>query len=100
MGSRIKAEPVVFWGLLEGVGIAVLGLLALFEVVTLTEAQTGGVLLAIAAVGAVFAFLVRGQVTPIADPRDKAGNLLVPLVHAVEKALAADPADPPTGEGF
>lgn len=80
MFNRIKGEPVIFWGLLEGVAIATVGLLALFDVVSLTEAQTGGVLLFFAALGAVFAFLVRGQVTALVAPMDNDGNALVPAM--------------------
>ena len=84
MLDRIRNEPVVFWGLLEGVAIAVIGLLTLFEVVQWTEVQYGGVLLVIATVGGVFAFLVRRQVTPSANAKTSEGVALIPRTGSGE----------------
>lgn len=60
----IKREPAVFWGLLTAVAEAVVGLLLVFDVVDWTTTQVGSVMLVIAAVGGMFAFIVRSQVTP------------------------------------
>lgn len=66
--KRIKLEPVAFWTSLTTAAEAVIGLLLVFSVINWTGEQTGAVMLAIAALGGVFTFVARGQVTPVATP--------------------------------
>ncbi len=73
-----KNRPVVFWTLITGVAESIIGLLLIFETVTWTGAETGAVMLVLAAIGAMFTFITQGLVTPTANPRDDAGNPLTP----------------------
>ena len=77
MWTRIKSEPVAFCGLLSAVAVATLALLLVFDVIT--EEQTALILGLFAALGWFLTFLIRGVVTPIANPKNKVGNTLVPL---------------------
>jgi hypothetical protein len=76
--SFIKERPVVFWGLLTSVVSSVIGLLLIFNAVSWTGEQVGAIMLAISAFGAVFTFVVQGQVTPTNNPKDSGGNMLTP----------------------
>lgn len=89
MWTRIKFEPVAFWGLLSAVAVATLALLLAFDVITVTEEQIALILGLFAALGSVLTFLIRGIVTPIGNPKNKVGNPLVPL--------EGDSADTPPG---
>ena len=77
--GKIAARPVVFWGLVIQFVIASLALGMLFDWWSLTEEQTGGVLLIVALLGSFLTFFVQKQVTPLADPRDSEGQLLTPV---------------------
>ncbi len=81
MWTRIKSESVAFCGLLSAVAVATLALLLAFDLITVTEEQTALILGLFAALGSVLTFLVRGIVTPIANPKNKVGNPLVPFNH-------------------
>ena len=63
--SRIRQEPVVFWGTLTSLIEAIIGLLAIFGVINWTTEQMGAVMLVVAAVGTMFAFFVRSKVAPV-----------------------------------
>lgn len=78
MINFIKQRPVMFWGLLTSILEAVIGLLVVFEIWTLTAEQLAQIMLLIAVLGTMFTFLIQGQVTPTNNPRDDAGNMLTP----------------------
>jgi len=63
----LKREPV----LIQGVLLAVLNLLVVFNILHLTDVQLGAVNTAIAA---VLGFMVRKVVTPLSDPRTADGG--------------------------
>lgn len=75
---RLREEPVAFWATLDLVLKTGAAMLILFGVLTWTPEQTAGVLIFFAALGGVFAFIVRGKVTSSANPKDDAGNPLTP----------------------
>jgi len=85
----ITDRPVVFWGLLTSLASSVIGVLLIFMLITWTGEQVGAVMLSIAAFGAVFTFVVQGQVTPTNNPKDNAGNMLTP------GTIGSDEADLP-----
>ena len=62
--SFIKREPVVFWGLLTAIIEATLGLLVIFGLWTIDAEQLAAIMVLVAALGAMFTFIVRGQVSP------------------------------------
>jgi uncharacterized membrane protein YphA (DoxX/SURF4 family) len=74
----IRERPVVFWGLLTTLLESVIGLLLIFGVLVWTAEEVGAVMLAVAALGGVFTFVVQGQVTPMHNPKDDDGNPLTP----------------------
>ncbi len=76
--SFIRQRPVMFWGTLTTLASGIVGLLVIFEVVTMTAEQVAQIMLVLAAIGQMFIFLIQGQVTPTADPKDDAGNSLTP----------------------
>ena len=76
--SFVTDRPVVFWGLLTSLVSSVIGLLLIFDAVSWTGEQVGAIMLAVATFGAVFTFVVQGQVTPTNNPKDDAGNMLTP----------------------
>jgi hypothetical protein len=82
MRTILKREPVL-WQVLV---LALINLLVVFNVVHLTDVQLGGLNSALAA---VLGFIVRQQVTPLADPRTR-GNEPAELVP-VEQLSPADP---------
>jgi hypothetical protein len=65
MIDRIKAEPVVFAGLLTALVTALMGLAVGFEWVTWDSTQQGLILAVWAAFIAILTFLIRGKVTPV-----------------------------------
>ncbi len=67
MGTILKREPVLWQALI----FAIIILLVVFDVMRLTDVQLGAVN---AAVAAVLGFIVRQQVTPVADPRTRDGK--------------------------
>lgn len=67
MGTILKREPVLWQALI----FAIINLLVVFDVLQLTDVQLGTVN---SAVAAVLGFIVRQQVTPIADPRTRDGK--------------------------
>lgn len=66
-----KREPVLWQGLV----LATLNLLIVFGVIDVTEVQLGAINVFVAA---VLGFIVRSVVTPLARPRNSAGEDLVP----------------------
>jgi hypothetical protein len=64
-------EPVAIQGLI----MSFVNLLVVFAVLHLSDQQIGGINMFLAA---LLAFLARGAVTPVANPRDDKGNRLVP----------------------
>jgi hypothetical protein len=64
MGTILKREPVLWQALI----LAIINLLVVFDLLHLTDVQLGAVN---AAIAAVLGFIVRQQVTPLADPRTK-----------------------------
>lgn len=76
--SFIKDRPVVFWGSLTNLVESVIGLLLIFDVLGWSADQVGMVMVVVAAIGQMFVFLIQGQVTPTANPKDDAGNPLTP----------------------
>jgi hypothetical protein len=64
MGTILKREPVLWQTLI----LAIINLLVVFDILHLTDVQLGGVNTFVAA---VLGFIVRQQVTPLADPRTK-----------------------------
>ncbi len=74
----VRNEPVAFWATLDLVLKTGAAMLILFGTLTWTPEQTAGVLIFFAALGGVFAFVVRGKVTSTNNPRDDAGNVLTP----------------------
>ncbi len=87
--SFVRNRPVVFWGLLTTLIESVIGMLLIFETVDWTGAETGAVMLAVAALGGVFTFVTQGLVTPMYNPKDSAGNMLTP------GTIGSDEADLP-----
>lgn len=85
----IKDRPVVFWTLITAFAESIIGLLLIFEAVAWTGAQTGAVMLVLAALGGMFTFVTQGLVTPTNNPRDDAGNMLTP------GTIGSDEADLP-----
>jgi hypothetical protein len=85
MPTILKREPVVWQVLI----LASINLLVVFGVVHLTDVQLGGVNSFLAA---GLGFLVRQQVTPLADPRTRE-NQPAELV-AVKQRDVADAAQP------
>ncbi|NJM59326.1 MAG: hypothetical protein HC849_02560 [Oscillatoriales cyanobacterium RU_3_3] len=69
--KQIRQDPVLFQGLIQ----ALFPVLVTFGVLQLQDSQLG-VLYAFTA--ALLSFLTRTQVTPLSNPRDDAGNRLVP----------------------
>lgn len=65
-------EPVAIQALV----VAFINLLFVFSVIHLTVQQMGATNMFVVA---LLAFLARGAVTPVANPRDAEGNRLVPL---------------------
>ncbi len=65
-------EPVAVQGLI----LIFVNLLFVFSVIHLTVPQIGAINMFLVA---FFAFLARGAVTPVANPKDAEGNRLVPL---------------------
>lgn len=65
-------EPVAIQALV----VAFINLLFVFSVIHLTVQQMGATNMFLVA---LLAFLARGAVTPVANPRDAEGNRLVPL---------------------
>ena len=65
-------EPVAIQGLI----LAFVNLLFVFSVIHLTIQQIGAINMFLVA---FLAFLARGAVTPLANPKDADGNRLVPL---------------------
>lgn len=66
MIDRIRNEPAAAWGHVTVLLEAIIGVGILFNWWTWTDAQTGGVLLVLAALGSGLSWLVRSQVTPVA----------------------------------
>jgi phosphate/sulfate permease len=60
----IKREPVAFYGSLTSFVTAVVGLGLAFEWWNWSEVQIGAILTAWAAIGGIFTFIVRSQVSP------------------------------------
>ena len=77
----IKNEPVAFGGFVMSLFQAVIGLLIAFNV-NLTQAQQASIF---ALVGVMVTFtilmstIIRGEVTPVSNPRDNSNRKLVPL---------------------
>ncbi len=69
--NQIKQEPVMFQMVIQ----TLLPLLVAFGVVTLSEQRLGAIY---AFAAALLSFVARTQVTPLANPRDNAGNSLTP----------------------
>lgn len=65
-------EPVAIQGLI----LIFVNLLFVFSLIHLTVPQIGAINMFLVA---FFAFLARGAVTPLANPKDADGNRLVPL---------------------
>lgn len=70
-------EPVALTGLLTAAITASLGLAVLFGV-NLSPEQIGGIVTTLGAWMGVATFIIRSQVTPLADPKDAQGQPLVP----------------------
>lgn len=60
----IKQEPAVFWATLTGLIEAGFALAIGFGWIEVTTSQVGLIMLFIAALGTMFGFIVRSQVTP------------------------------------
>jgi hypothetical protein len=87
----LKREPVL-WQMLI---LAILNLLVVFDVLHLTDAQLGAVNTAMAA---VLGFLVRTQVTPLANPTNAQGQALAPTTQsATQHPTTPMPPRPPVG---
>jgi hypothetical protein len=69
--KQIKQEPVLFQGLIQ----ALFPVLVAFGVLQLQDSQLGTLY---AFTAALLSFLTRIQVTPLSNPRNEAGNRLVP----------------------
>lgn len=90
----IKREPVMSGGVAGGsVAALVLFLLpdvwaalASYGVVVTVEMQQLVALLVAVLVPSMAAWLARRYVTPVADPRDNAENVLLPVTHGIEPA--------------
>jgi hypothetical protein len=67
MSTILKREPVLWQTLI----LAIINLLVVFDLVNLTDVQLGAIN---AGVAAVLGFIVRQQVTPLADPRTRDGQ--------------------------
>jgi hypothetical protein len=82
MKSTFEREPVAFMNALTGLIEAGIALAVAFGI-GLNSTQTGAIMAFVVAIG-VFArvLVVRGQVTPLADPRDNDGTSLVPSAPA------------------
>ena len=76
--SKVKEQPVLFWGSITTIVEAAIGLALIFGVATWTPEQVGSIMVAVAAFGSLFTFLVRGKVTALERPRDDAGRPLIP----------------------
>lgn len=75
---NMKREPVAIVNAIIAVIEALIALLVAFGL-DLTAEQVGAIMAFVAAVGGLIGILiVRPRVTPVADPRDKAGRRLVP----------------------
>ena len=77
-------EPVAISALF----LAFVNLLIVFAVLHLTVQQIGAINMFLVA---FFAFVVRGAVTPIANPRDADGNRLVPMASWQRTKVEAKP---------
>ena len=86
----VKERPVVFWGLITTLAESVIGMLLIFGALSWTAEQTGAIMLAVAAFGGVFTFVIQGLVTPTNNPKDDAGNPLTP------GSIGSDDADLPS----
>lgn len=76
MISRIKSEPVAFFGGLQALWLAVLTLANAFEWWSWSDAQTAAVTGVWTAVTVLVTWLIRGQVTPVSSLSD--GSLNAP----------------------
>ena len=80
--SRVREQPVLFWGSITTIAEAGIGMILIFEVATWTPEQVGAIMVVVAAFGSLFTFLVRGKVTSLDRPRDNAGHPLIPALPA------------------
>lgn len=74
----LQTEPVVIIAAITGLIEAIVALLPLFGVALTVEQQAGIMAVVVALASVVSALLARSLVTPVANPRDNAGNDLVP----------------------
>lgn len=74
---NFQTEPVVIIAAITGLIEAVIALLPLFGVGLTVEQQAGIMAVVVAVSSVVSALWSRSLVTPVANPRDNAGNELV-----------------------
>ena len=76
MKLDLKNEPVAIITAITTLVSAIIALLPLFGVPLTAEQAAGIMAVWLGVAGVLSAFLIRGQVTPVANPRDNDGNRL------------------------
>ena len=74
--SRVRRQPVLFWANVTGLVEGILGVVLLFGLID--WGPVGAIMIAVANIGLIFSFFLRGKVTPTDNPRDHAGQSLTP----------------------
>lgn len=74
----MKRDPLVLKGLVVAVVTAIVNIVVWFGVDLDTDTQAAITSAAGSVAALVVAWMARGDVTPVSDPRDSEGNLLTP----------------------